>query len=64
MIIQQLRVLPHDHGHMFCESSLIPADHMNSKPPVYVTLRRTYYHMSSGNPLLRHEGKCYVVDFT
>ena len=64
IIIQQLRVLPHCHGHMLCESPLILADHMNSKPPVYVTLRRIYYHMSSGNSLLRPEGKCYVVDFT
>ena len=34
MIIQQLRVLPHGHGHMLCEYSLIHADHMNRKPPV------------------------------
>ena len=46
MINQQLSVLPHGHGHRLCESPLIPVDHMNSKPPVYVTLRRAYYHMS------------------
>ena len=64
MIIQQLRVLPHGHGHMLCEYSLIPADHMNSKPPVYVTLHRAYYHMSNSNYLLRPKGKYYVVEFT
>ena len=37
MINQQLRVLPHGHGHRLCESPLIPVDHMNSKLSVYVT---------------------------
>ena len=63
MIKHQLRVLP--HGHMLREYSLIPTDHMHSKPPVISLYAVLTTHMSNGNPLLRSQrDKRYVADYT
>ena len=62
MIIQQLRVLPHGHGHMLREYSLIPTDHMHSKPPVMSRYAVLTTHMSNGNPLLHSQRDKYYVE--